>query len=125
MPTKLLDGSAVFCQVSRDSAIPAIPEKPSPPPVTPRAVGWVELASARVNVIPSAPEPGPMNASNAAVMPTPGTGVRQNAEPDSQFVAGVTCRLAGESVVTTWADPLSCHPPATGDGIVPGGTGTV
>ena len=79
------------------------------------------LASARVNVIPSAPAVGPMNASNAAVTPTPGTGVGQKAEPASQFVAGVTCRLAGDAVVTSWAAPLSCHPPDTGDGIEPGG----
>ena len=57
MPTKLLDGSAVFCQVSSETAIPVIPENPSPPPLSPSAVGFVTLASARVNVIPSAPGP--------------------------------------------------------------------
>ena len=56
------------------------------------------LASASVNVIPSAPAPGPMNASNEAVIPTPGTGVGQNAEPATQFVAGVTCRFGGDAV---------------------------
>src|SRR5689334_18949421 len=125
MPTKLLEGSLVFCQVSRENAIPLIPENPSPPPVTPSAVGWVTLASARVNVIPSAPEPGPMYASNVAEMPTPGTGAGQNAEPTTQLVAGVSCRLAGEAVVTSCAEPLSCQPPATGDGIEPGGGGGV
>ena len=43
MPTKLFDGLTAFCQVSRDTAIPVIPENPSPPPLTPRAVGWVTL----------------------------------------------------------------------------------
>ena len=81
MPTKLLDGLTAFFQVSRDTAIPLIPENPSPPPLMPRAVGLVTLASARVKVRPSAPEPGPMKASKAAVMPTPGTGVGQKAEP--------------------------------------------
>ena len=36
------------------------PSTPRPPPLTPRAVGWVTLASARVKVSPSAPEPEPM-----------------------------------------------------------------
>ena len=34
-------------------------------------------------------------------------------------MAGVNCRLAGDAVVTSWAEPLSCHPPATGDGTEP------
>jgi hypothetical protein len=85
------------------------------------AVGCVALASASANVIPSAPEPGPMNASNVAVMPAPGTGAGQNAEPTCQLSAGVTCRLAGEALAMTCAVPLSCQPPATGDGIDPGG----
>ena len=83
----------VFCQVSSDTATPVMPEKPSPPPLTPSAVGAVTLASARVNVIPSAPAPGPMNSSNAAVSPAPGTGVGQNAEPATQGVAGVTSQV--------------------------------
>src|SRR5689334_12453151 len=98
-----------------------MPENPSPPPLAPSAVGAVTPASARVNVIPSAPAPGPMNVSNAAVMPAPGTGVGQKAEPATQFVAGVTSRFGGDAVVTSWAAPFSCHPPATGDGTVPGG----
>ncbi len=49
--------------------------------MTPRAVGLVTLASARVKVSPSAPLAGPMNVSNAAVMPAPGTGAGQKAEP--------------------------------------------
>ena len=57
MPTKLLDGSAEFFQVSKDTAIPVIPENPSPPPLSPKAVGLVTLASARVKVSPSAPCP--------------------------------------------------------------------
>src|ERR1019366_34021 len=72
MPTKLLDGSLVFFHVSKDTAIPVIPENPSPPPLTPRAVGFVTLASARVNVIPSAPLPeglDPRKMSKDAVMP--------------------------------------------------------
>src|SRR6266480_2824021 len=117
MPTKLLDGSVSFFHVSRETAIPLIPENPSPPPLFPSAVGWVTLASARVKVIPSAPAPGPMNASNAAVTPTPGTAIGQKAEPATQLVAGVNCRLAGDAELTTWAVPLSCHPPETGDGI--------
>src|SRR2546421_276589 len=71
MPTKLLDGSAAFCQWSSETATPLIPANPSPPPLFPSAVGCVTLASARVKVSPSAPAPGPMNASNAAVMPEP------------------------------------------------------
>src|SRR5690242_17421184 len=117
-PTKLLDGSPVFCHVSSETATPVRPENPSPPPVTPRAVGAFTLASASANVSPSAPEPGPMNASNAAETPAPGTGVGQNAEPTSQLAAGVSCRLAGDGLVTTCAEPFSCHPPETGDGTV-------
>ena len=121
MPTKLLDGSVVFFHVSSDTAMPLIPANPSPPPLFPSAVGCVTLASASVKVIPSAPAPGPMNASNAAVMPAPGAGVGQKAEPATQLVAGVTARLGGDAVVPSAAEPLSCHPPATGDGIRLGG----
>src|SRR5580692_2792511 len=101
MPTKLFDGLTAFFHVSSDTAIPLIPEKPSPPPLTPREVGMLKLASARVKVNPSAPEPGPMNVSKAAVMPAPGTGVGQKAEPACQLTACVNCRLAGDPVVTT------------------------
>ncbi len=121
MPTKLPDGSASFFQVSSETASPVMPEKPSPPPLLPNAVGVVTLASASVNVIPSAPAPGPMNASNAAVTPAPGTGVGQNADPATQFVFGVTARFGGDAVGASCAAPLSCHPPSTGDGTVPGG----
>ena len=62
-----------------------------------------------------------MNASNDAVTPAPGAGVGKNAEPDIQLVAGVTCRLGGDAPATSEAEPLSCQPPATGDGIDPGG----
>src|ERR1700750_2712539 len=117
MPTKLPEGSLVFCQWSSETAIPLIPENPSPPPLTPRAVGLVRPALASVKVSPSAPAPGPTYASNAAVTPAPGTGVGQNAEPASQLVAGVNCRLAGDGLLTTWAEPLSCQPPDTGEGI--------
>src|SRR5689334_8175986 len=48
-PTKLFDGSPVFCHVSRATATPAIPPKPRPPPGAPTVVGAVlELASAKV-----------------------------------------------------------------------------
>jgi len=50
MPTKLFDGSLVFFHVSKDTAIPSIPENPSPPPLFPKAVGLVSLALARVKV---------------------------------------------------------------------------
>src|SRR5579864_53824 len=120
MPTKLLEGSLVFCQVSSDTAKPVIPENPSPPPLLPNAVGWVTLASASVKVMPSAPGLlGPMKASKAAEMPTPGTAVGQKAEPTCQLVAAVSCRLAGDAPGLSWAVPLSCHPPATGDGTAP------
>src|ERR1700722_43208 len=98
--------------------MPLIPEKPSPPPSTPRAVGDVTLAAAKVNVSPSAPVPDPMEESKAAEMPTPGTAVGQNADPASFAVAAVSWRLAEVPEVTSDADPLSCHPPAVGDGIV-------
>src|SRR4051795_1553105 len=75
MPTKLLDGSVPFAHVSSEMATPLMPEKPSPPPLLPKAVGAVRLASASGKVNPSAPALGPMNASNAAVTPDPGTGV--------------------------------------------------
>src|ERR1700675_1972430 len=107
MPTKLLDGSAPFLNVSSDTASPVIPENPSPPPLLPNAVGLVTLASAKVMVIPSAPEPDPRKASKAAETPCPGTGVGQNAEPTSQLVVGVNCRLAGDAVVLSSAAPLS------------------
>src|SRR5690349_7257793 len=82
MPTKLFDGSPVFFHVSKDTAIPSIPENPSPPPLFPKAVGLVSLALARVKVIPSAPDfdDDPMKMSNDAVTPTPGTAVGQKAE---------------------------------------------
>src|SRR5215469_4758072 len=121
MPTKLFDGSLEFFQVSNDTAIPVIPENPSPPPFTPSAVGLVTLASASVNVSPSAPLPDPRNTSNDAVMPAPATGVGYNAEPASQFVAGVSARFGGDAAAFKTAVPFSCQPPETGDGIVPGG----
>jgi len=52
--TKLLDGSFVFCQVSKDTATPVIPENPSPPPLSPRRWALATLASASVKVSPSA-----------------------------------------------------------------------
>src|SRR5947209_5931061 len=116
MPTKLADGSAPFWKVSRETAMPVIPENPSPPPPTPRAVGAVTLASARVKVIPSAPEPDPMKASKATVRPVPGCGVGQNAEPACPLAAAVNCRLGGDAVRLSCDEPLSCHPPATGEG---------
>src|SRR5579872_6711066 len=118
MPTKLLDGSFVFFQVSKDTAIPVIPENPSPPPLLPSAVGWVTLASASVNVIPSAPlfDAELIKMSKAAVTPTPGTAVGQKADPTFQLTAGVNCRLGGVAVALTTAVPFSCQPPDTGDG---------
>src|SRR5947209_7151420 len=98
IPMKLFDASPVFCQVSSETAMPVMPENPSPPPFVPSAVALVALASAIVNVMPSAPAPGPMNASNVAVMPAPGTGTGQNAEPACQLVAGVSCKLGGDDV---------------------------
>src|SRR5215469_4092346 len=121
MPTKLFDGLTELFHVSKATAIPWIPENPRPPPLLPRAVAWVTLASARVKVIPSAPLPDPMNMSKDAEMPTPVTALGQKAEPTSQLVAGVSCRLGGDVVVLTTALPFSCQPPATGEGIVPGG----
>ena len=47
-----------------------------------------------------------MKTSKAAEMPAPGTGVGQKAEPACQLVAGVSWRLAGEAVVTSWADAV-------------------
>src|SRR5215472_7480535 len=106
--------------------MPVIPENPSPPPLTPKAVGWVALASASVKVRPSAPGlVGPMKASKAAEMPAPGTAVGQNAEPACQLVAAVSCRFAGDAPGLSWALPLSCHPPATGDGTALGGAPSV
>jgi hypothetical protein len=89
--------------------------------MTPIVLGGVIVASASVNVSPSAPEPDPMNASNAALTPEPGTGVGQNAEPVTQFVAGVNCKFGGVAALTSCAEPFNCHPPSTGDGIVLGG----
>src|SRR5436305_13695951 len=99
MPTKLFDGSPVFFHVSKDTANPWIPESPSPPPLLPKAVGLVTLASARVMVSPSAPLLlfDPMKTSKAAEMPTPGTAEGQKAEPAFQLVAGVNCRLGGDA----------------------------
>jgi hypothetical protein len=59
IPTKLLDGSALFqfCQVSSATATPAIPAYPNPPPAAPNAVGFVTDASASTNANPSAPVP--------------------------------------------------------------------
>ena len=45
----------------------------------------------------------------------------QKAEPACQLVAGVSCRLGGDAVGLSWDEPFSCQPPATGEGIVPGG----
>src|SRR5579864_8024733 len=122
MPTKLFDGSLVFCQLSKDTAIPSIPENPSPPPLLPSAVGCVSLAFASVNVMPSAPLPdvlAPTKMSKATDRPTPGTAVGQNAEPACQLTAGVSSRLGGDAVALTAEAPFSCHPPDTGEGIVP------
>src|SRR5579863_3512147 len=99
MPTKLFDGLTELFQVSKATATPWIPENPRPPPLLPRAVGWVWLASARVKVIPSAPLPDPMNMSKDAEMPALATGLGQKAEPTIQLVAGVSCRLGGDALV--------------------------
>src|SRR5579859_2924743 len=128
MPTKLFDGSFVFFHVSKDTANPWIPEKPSPPPLLPRAVGLVTLASASVKVIPSAPVlllPDPMKMSKDAVTPTPGTAVGQKAEPAFQLVAGVSCRLGGDAEGLSSAVPFSCHPPDVGGGIATGAAAAV
>src|SRR5579871_6781717 len=104
--------------------MPAIPANPSPPPLWPRAVALATLASASVNVIPSAPLVAlldPMNMSKAAEMPPLAKGVGQKAEPACQVVAGVSCRFAGDAERLSTEEPFSCHPPATGEGIVPGG----
>jgi len=93
MPTKFAAGSPVFCHVSKDTATPVMPEKPSPPPLLPSAVGFVTLASARTNVMPSAPLPellDPRKTSKDAVSPAAFTAVGQNAEPTTQLVAGVS-----------------------------------
>src|SRR5580704_1308864 len=121
MPTKLLEGFTEFLKVSSDTAMPLIPAYPSPPPGCPSAVGAVALASARVKVSPSAPVPDPMDASNAAEIPTPGTAVGQKADPAWFAVAAVSWRLGGDADDTRVDDPLSCHPPAVGDGITTGG----
>jgi hypothetical protein len=114
---KLLDGLTSFFHVSNDTAIPAMPEYPSPPPLTPSAVGTVVLAFARVRVSPSAPEPEPMKASKATLIPVPGTGVGEKAEPACQFVAAVSCKLAGDALVLSTDVPLSCQLPDTGEGM--------
>src|SRR6266568_2553244 len=120
MPTKLFDGLTELFQVSIDTAIPVIPENPSPPPLTPKAVGLVTLASASVKVSPSAPEPEPIKASKAAVMPAPGTGVGQNADPANQLVAGVNCRLGGVALLFSTDEPFNCQPPDVGEGMLLG-----
>src|SRR5436305_8877743 len=117
MPTKLLDGSPVSLRVSNDTAIPEIPANPSPPPIAPSAVAFATLASASVNVRPSAPLPWPRKASNVALMPAPVTDVGQKAEPAADVVAAVSRRAGGLVFVTRRAAPFSCQPPATGAGI--------
>ncbi len=70
--------------------MPLTPANPSPPPALPSAVGDAALASARVKVSPSAPVPDPMEASNAAEIPTPDTAFGQNADPAWFAVAAVS-----------------------------------
>ncbi len=65
MPTKLLEGLAEFCQVSKATAKPEVPAKPSPPPPSPRAVGAALVASAITKASPSAPVPPPMEIVNS------------------------------------------------------------
>src|SRR5262249_47029054 len=113
MPTKLSDGFTPFWKVSNAIAIPWMPEKPSPPPAAPSAVGAVLLASASVSVSPSAPLPPSIDRSNEASSATDGIALGQNADPTALGVAGVSTRLPSTSA----AEPLSVQPPASGPGI--------
>jgi len=90
MPVKL---AAALCEnVTRPTAVPAMPQKPRLPPGPPSEVGRAPaLGSARINVRPSAPVPPPMVASNAIVIAPDGTAVGQNAEPAATPLAGVSC----------------------------------
>ena len=68
MPTKFPEGFAAFWKVSSATAIPGIPENPSPPPFVPRDVDVAPRAgSASTKARPSAPVPESMLASKLAL----------------------------------------------------------
>src|SRR5207245_7484898 len=74
--------------------------------------GCVVCAPANGRVSPSAPLPESMSRSKRTVSEADCTGTGKNAEPALPGCAGVNCSAAP----TSWAAPLSCHPPPSGLG---------
>ena len=122
MPTKLFDGLTVFCHVSRDTAIPLIPENPSPPPFTPRAVGCGDAGVGQGEGEPvgarARTDEGVEGGRDAD--PRHRRWARRPSPPASWWPASAA-GWAATLVVLSWAVPLSCQPPDTGEGIEPGG----
>src|SRR5436305_2492162 len=109
---KLLDGSPGPWYVSRVTATPRRPAKPSPPPPPPMLCGVLPDASSSAKVSPSAPLPPPICAVNEAVSPLPGNGLENTAEPVWLAVAEV--RTTVEPLAA--AEPLNTQPPAPSAG---------
>ena len=111
-------GPALFCQVSSDTRARDYPPEPFAATVVAQRGGLRHACVGEREREPVGTRTVTDERVEDAVIPAPGTGKGQNAEPATQFVAEVNCRFGGDAPFTNCDEPFNCHPPDTGEGIV-------